>query len=144
MSQDSQSTQLVLQYLSQGYVYVYDNLKGSITILPEPERVFYYLSMITNAFITHSPAALRQFNALFQTLPEQLNPLTIFLGLILLYIIYCVFMTTARWAYGIVSGVVKMSLVMAIVGVLGYLAQVYTTDGMEGVVNALQEFTKRT
>ncbi|KAI9027370.1 hypothetical protein CLU79DRAFT_741581 [Phycomyces nitens] len=143
MSQNSQSTQLAIQYLSQGYTYLYDHLRQSNIPAPEPESVFYFFSMVTNAFLTHSPATLRQFNTVFQNLSEQFSPLTLFLGLVVLYLVYCSLMTTARWAYRIISGVMRMTILMIIIGFFGYLAQVYTTDGPTGVMNALQDFTRR-
>lgn len=113
------------QYLTQAYTFVYLQLKESNINLPAPDQVVAMTTSTISYILSHSPAFVRQLYSTISQLPIESNFLTIFLLLVILYMIYCFILASFRWAYRLVYGFVRFSFFIALIGSIIYVVQQY-------------------
>ncbi|KAI7870664.1 hypothetical protein BDF14DRAFT_1772297 [Spinellus fusiger] len=134
----SHTVQLFLHYLTEVYRQLYSHMKASHIELPEPERVSEFFSTAALWISAHLPNGIRQIQGILASIPVQGNVVTFFIGLVLLYIVYCLVMSTLLWAYRLAYGLVRMSLLVLVLSSAIYLFQIFSTEGSEGVLAAIR------
>jgi hypothetical protein len=118
-------TMQAYQYLTQAYTYCYIHLKEANINLPAPDQVISVTASTISYILSHSPSFVRQLYATLSQLPIENNFMTIFLLLVILYVIYCSVMATFRWMYRLLYGFVRFSFFIALFASIIYVVQQY-------------------
>lgn len=118
-------TMQAFQYLTQAYTYCYVQLKEANINLPAPDQVVSVTTSTISYILSHSPSFVRQLYSTLSQLPIESNFMTVFLLLVILYIIYCFVMATFRWVYRLLYGFVRFSFIIALLASILYVVQQY-------------------
>ncbi|KAG2183527.1 hypothetical protein INT43_006533 [Umbelopsis isabellina] len=124
-------TMTSLHYAAQAYDMTSKALASHNITLPSLQTIVYSV---------HSAAGQLANAAASAGLPPQLsnilvnyNILPVFLALVWLYSIFCLFTMTLRWMYRVVFGFVRFSLIVTVIAFVVYHVQMYLNKDSEFV-----------
>ncbi|KAI9359756.1 hypothetical protein BD770DRAFT_385447 [Pilaira anomala] len=114
-----------IQLLTQVYTFCYQHLKEANIQLPAPDQIFSVTTSTISYLLSHSPPFIQQLYSILSDSVKESNFMTIFLLLVIAYMIYCTVLATFRWVYRLLFGFVRFSFLIAVVASLVYVVQQY-------------------
>lgn len=124
-------TMTSLHYAAQAYDVTSKALASHNITLPSLQSLVY--SVHSAASNLGNAAASAGLPTQWSNLLVNYNILPVFLALVWLYSIFCLFTMTLRWMYRVVFGFVRFSLIVTVIAFVVYHVQLYLNKDSEFV-----------
>ncbi|KAI8888441.1 hypothetical protein K501DRAFT_282756 [Backusella circina FSU 941] len=123
-------TMLALEQASIMYSMAQKQLEKININMPNAEQLPSLLTTWVAYIMSCAPTVVQQFYVLLDQVQFNDMPFVpILIALVLLYFVYCTLMASFRWVYRLITGFIRFSLIVAILGCGFYLAQQKWMDG---------------